>query len=147
MKAVIPSIRRRYGRLEHWAPLAYRYVVRINPVTVVETETFVRQADAVWTEAERTEFIDYIARNPTVGDLMPQSGGVRKVRWRREGSGKRGGVRVIYFFMDLDAPLFLLMIYAKAARSALSPDARRAVKALAGRLRQARAARKARRTA
>ncbi|MGH7084196.1 MAG: addiction module toxin RelE, partial [Acetobacteraceae bacterium] len=63
------------------------------PLTVVETPLFVRQADDVWTEAERQEFVDYIARNPEAGDVIPDTGGVRKVRWRRQGMGKRGGVR------------------------------------------------------
>lgn len=129
------------------APVAYRRFVRSNPVTVVEMETFVRQAAAVWTDLERMEFIDYIARNPTDGDLIPQSGGVRKVRWGRQGTGKRGGVRVIYYYMDLDAPLYLLLIYAKAARTDLSPDAKRAVKTLADRLKRAHSAKTARRTA
>jgi hypothetical protein len=64
------------------------------PVSVVETPQFVRQADDVWSDDERHEFVDYIARNPEVGDVIPETGGVRKVRWRRQGTGKRGGVRV-----------------------------------------------------
>jgi hypothetical protein len=80
------------------------------PLTVVETPQFVRQAEAVWSDEEQQEFVDYIARNPQVGDEIPETGGVRKVRWRRRGMGKRGGVRVIYFYHDLLMPLFLLMI-------------------------------------
>jgi mRNA-degrading endonuclease RelE of RelBE toxin-antitoxin system len=108
-----------------------------RPITIAETSVFVRQAAGRWTEDERSEFIDFIARNPDAGDLIPQSGGVRKVRWRRSGSGKRGGVRVIYFYHDPDMPLYLLMIYAKARRDDLSPDARRAVQGLVGQLKQA----------
>jgi hypothetical protein len=67
----------------------------------------------------------------------PETGGVRKVRWSREGSGKRGGVRVIYFYYRADVPLYLLMVYAKARREDLSPDAKRAVQALAARIKQA----------
>jgi hypothetical protein len=59
------------------------------PVSVVETPQFVRQADDVWSDDERHEFVDYIARNPEVGDVIPETGGVRKVRWRRQGTGKR----------------------------------------------------------
>jgi hypothetical protein len=51
-----------------------------RPITVAETTVFLRQAADVWTEEERTEFIDFIARNPEAGDLIPQSGRVRKVR-------------------------------------------------------------------
>jgi hypothetical protein len=57
----------------------------------------VRQAEQVWTDAEREEFVNFIAGKPEAGDLIPETGGVRKVRWGRGGSGKRGGARVIYF--------------------------------------------------
>ena len=70
------------------------------PITVVELPLFQRLAAAVWDDTEREEFVDFIARNPAAGDLIPGAGGVRKVRWRRQGMGKRGGARVIYFHHD-----------------------------------------------
>ena len=84
--------------------------MRTRPVTVAETAVFMRQAGALWTDDESFEFVDFIARNPEAGDLIPASGGVRKVRWGRHGSGKRGGVRVIYFYHDPGMPLYLLMV-------------------------------------
>ncbi len=108
-----------------------------RPITVAETAVFMRQAADVWTDEERSAFVDFIARNPEAGDLIPESGGVRKVRWGRQGSGKQGGVRVIYFYQRSDVPLYLLMIYAKARREDLSPDAKRVVQALAARLKRA----------
>ena len=111
--------------------------MRTRPVTVAETAVFMRQAGALWTEDERFEFVDFIARNPEAGDLIPASGGIRKVRWGRRGSGKRGGVRIIYFHHDPEMPLYLLMIYAKARRDDLSPDARRTVQGLVARLKAA----------
>lgn len=96
-----------------------------------------RQAGAVWTDDERHGLVDFIARNPEVGDLIPGSGGVRKVRWGRQGSGRRGGVRVIYFYHDPAMPIYLLMVYAKARRDDLSPDARRTVQGLVARLKAA----------
>lgn len=98
---------------------------------------FLRQATQVWDHDEHAAFVDFIAQNPESGDVIPGSGGVRKVRWSRQGTGKRGGVRVIYFYHDLAMPLYLLMVYAKAQRDDLSPDARRAVQTLVARLRQA----------
>ena len=117
--------------------MAYIAQMRTRPVTVAETAVFLRQAGALWTEDEGFEFVDFIARNPEAGDLIPGSGGVRKVRWGRRGSGKRGGVRVIYFYHDPVMPLYLLMIYAKAQRDDLSPDARRTVQTLVARLKEA----------
>lgn len=84
--------------------------------TVVETPTFSRQADAVWTARERDAFIDFIAENPDAGDVIPGADGARKVRWQRSGSGMRGGVRVIYFHLVADEVVLLVMVYAKAER-------------------------------
>ncbi|MDO9386538.1 MAG: hypothetical protein Q7T65_07525 [Thiobacillus sp.] len=65
--------------------------------TAIETDIFVRAAAQVWTDSERVAFIDWLAANPDAGDVIPGSGGCRKVRWTRPGMGKRGGARVIYF--------------------------------------------------
>jgi hypothetical protein len=64
--------------------------------TVRETKTFKRQADKIWSEEERLEFISYLASDPTVGDVRPKAEGARKVRWTVKGSDKSSGVRVIY---------------------------------------------------
>jgi hypothetical protein len=90
-----------------------------------------RQAASVWDEAEHDAFVTFIASHPTAGDVIPDTGGVRKIRWMRAGSGKRGGARVIYFFHDAGRPLYLLMVYAKARREDLTPDEKRTVRALA----------------
>ena len=100
-------------------------------LTVAETPLFVRQAEAIWDDRERESFVDFIAANPEAGDVIPETGGVRKVRWARAGTGKRGGARVIYFYYDASRPLYLLMVYAKARRENLTPDERRAVRKLA----------------
>lgn len=100
-------------------------------ITVAETPLFVRQAEALWSEAEREEFVDYIAHNPEAGDLIPDTGGVRKVRWRLAGAGKRGGVRVVYFYADPDRPLYLLMVYAKSRKEDLSAVEKSTLRSLA----------------
>jgi hypothetical protein len=81
--------------------------------TVAETPVFIRYASEVWTEAERQEFISFIAANPLAGDLIRGSGGCRKVRWSRGGMGKRGGARIIYFLTE-DETIWLLIVYTKA---------------------------------
>jgi hypothetical protein len=106
------------------------------PISVVELPLFLRQAADVWDEAERREFVDYIARNPEAGDLIPETGGVRKVRWRRQGMGKRGGTRVIYFYHDAQIPIFLIMVYAKAEREDMTSDEKKQVRALATAVKQ-----------
>jgi hypothetical protein len=82
--------------------------------TVVETLLFQKQWPLYWTEEERGEFAAHIAENPDAGNVVPGSGGIRKVRWRRAGSGKSGGVRVIYFTRTVEEEIVLLTLYAKS---------------------------------
>jgi hypothetical protein len=84
--------------------------------TIAETPTFVTEADKLWTEKERLEFLVWLAGNPEAGDVIPGSGGCRKVRWSRSGTGKRGGVRVIYFTRLASGEIWLLLVYAKSVR-------------------------------
>ena len=85
--------------------------------TVIETPTFQRQADKLWTQVERFEFIDWIAANPLSGDVIPGADGARKVRWSRSGSGKSSGARVIYFNLTEREVVLLVAAYAKADRA------------------------------
>ena len=82
--------------------------------TVVETFLFQRQWPLYWTEEERGAFAAYIVEHPTAGDVVPGSGGIRKVRWGRAGLGKSGGVRVIYFTRTAEGQVVLLTLYAKS---------------------------------
>lgn len=89
--------------------------------TVIETPTFQKQADAIWSTREREAFIDFIAENPDAGDVISGADGARKVRWQRQGTGKRGGVRVIYFHLVGDEVVLLVVVYAKAGRANVKP--------------------------
>ncbi len=83
-------------------------------LTSVETLLFQKQWPVYWTEEERGAFASYLANNPEAGDVVPESGGMRKIRWSRAGSGKSGGVRVIYYTRLACGQLVLLTLYAKA---------------------------------
>ena len=83
-------------------------------LTVVETLLFQRQWPLYWTEEQRGEFASFVAEHPAAGDVVPGSGGIRKVRWSRAGSGKSGGVLVIYFTRTAEGEVVLLTLYAKA---------------------------------
>ncbi|WP_418132669.1 type II toxin-antitoxin system RelE/ParE family toxin [Variovorax sp. 375MFSha3.1] len=91
-------------------------------LTVVETPTFQKLWPNYWTEEERDEFAAYISENPDAGDPVQRSGGVRKVRWSRAGSGKSGGVRVVYFNRQKPGEIVLLLIYAKANLDSISGE-------------------------
>jgi mRNA-degrading endonuclease RelE of RelBE toxin-antitoxin system len=75
------------------------------PMTVVETPFFLRKAAGVLTEGEREQLVAFVAANPEAGDVIPESGGVRKFRWAAKGKGKSGGARVIYYFHNEALPV------------------------------------------
>lgn len=102
--------------------------------TVAETPTFSRQADKLFDENERRQLIDFLAVNPTAGDEIPGTGGVRKLRFGALGRGKRGGARVIYYFGGTEMPIYALLAYAKSARTDLTSTERRTVSTLAAAL-------------
>ena len=82
--------------------------------TIIETEIFKRYADSIWSDGERQQFITWLAANPLAGDVIPGSGGLRKVRWSRSGMGKRGGTRIIYYNALSEGYIWLLIAYTKA---------------------------------
>jgi len=82
--------------------------------TVVETPEYLSAAkNAKMTDAEREDAVDFLAANPEAGDIMPGTGGCRKVRIAKEGKGKRGGYRVITYYSSKDEPVFLLTVISK----------------------------------
>ena len=87
--------------------------------TIIETPTFAADARDLWSEDERGAFCAWIAGNPEAGAVIPGSGGCRKVRWARSGTGKRGGVRVIYFTRLANGEIWLLVMYAKSVRGSI----------------------------
>lgn len=66
-------------------------IARMVPVTVVETPGFLSATSKLMDDEERALLVDYLAYNPSAGDLIPGTGGIRKLRWGLEGRGKRGG--------------------------------------------------------
>lgn len=82
--------------------------------TVIETPIFQRYAAEVWNNLEREAFITWIAAHPDAGDVIPQTNGLRKVRWSRTGMGKRGGARIIYYNRLENGHIWLLIVYTKA---------------------------------
>lgn len=96
--------------IDGYAPRAYP--LSCSPSS--KPSLFQKQWPLYWTEEERGEFAAYISAHPKAGDVVPESGGLRKVRWKRTGSGKSGGVRVIYFTHTEQGDLVLLTLYAKA---------------------------------
>jgi hypothetical protein len=89
----------------------------------------------------------HLARDPEAGDVIPGSGGFRKLRWpdRRRGKGKRGGLRVIYYYLASDTQVWLITVYDKDETADLTSAERRALKsAIDEELRQRAVSRRAR---
>lgn len=85
-------------------------------LTIIESPLFSKLWPDYWIEDERGEFAAFIANHPDAGDVIPGTGGCRKIRWSRAGSGKRGGVRVIYTAHLKSGAVVLLVIYAKSVQ-------------------------------
>lgn len=93
-------------------------------ITVVETRLFADKAEKLLSVAEKDELINFLAVNPESGDLIPGTGGVRKLRFAAEGRGKRAGVRVIYYYYNVKNPILLFTVFGKNEKSDLTQKER-----------------------
>lgn len=84
--------------------------------TIAETDDFILDSKKIWTEDERMAFFEYLSKNPLQGDVIPKTGGLRKIRWSAKNTGKRGGARVIYYNVLDNGYIVCVMIYAKAVK-------------------------------
>ncbi len=97
-------------------------------ITLIESPIFTKLWPDYWSEDERGEFSVWLAENPDAGDVVPGSGGIRKVRWARKGQGKRGGVRIIYFSESTKGLIWLLTIYSKSSKENIPAHILKALK-------------------
>lgn len=82
-------------------------------MVIVETSIFTRQVQALLTDEEYRDLQTALVNRPQLGSVIPGSGGLRKMRWALRGKGKRGGVRVIYYWPVSQEQLLMLFIYPK----------------------------------
>ena len=92
---------------------------------VLETSVFSRQADAHLSLADREDLIGVLSFEPAAGVIVPGLGGIRKLRFAPSGRGKRGGYRVIYYWLDDDAPVLALLLYGKNEQANPTPQQRK----------------------
>lgn len=95
--------------------------------TVVETPSYLKVAEVIFSEAERENVVAMVASVPECGEVMQGTGGFRKVRVGRAGMGKRGGARVIYIFRNESFPVFLITAYPKNEKDNLTKGERNAL--------------------
>jgi hypothetical protein len=110
----------------------------------IEAPIFSRYVSDYLADDEYRELQSQLAAHPELGDLMPGTGGFRKLRWRdaRRGKGRRGGLRIIYYFFLADQQIWLMTLYDKDEASDLTSKQKKALKnALDAELQARRAAR------
>ncbi|MBV9576699.1 MAG: type II toxin-antitoxin system RelE/ParE family toxin [Gammaproteobacteria bacterium] len=105
-------------------------------ITIIEFPSFSGQVGGSISSTERDQLIDFLARQPEVGDEIPGTGGIRKLRWAGKGKGKRGGLRIIYYFYNETAPVFLLTVYGKGEQEDLTSDQKKKLMSLAKALKE-----------
>lgn len=86
----------------------------------IEDDGFLKRRRGLVDDDELFALMDWMAVHPDAGKVIPGSGGLRKVRWAAKGHGKRGGVRVIYFWWMADDRILLLDVYAKGKQEDLT---------------------------
>ncbi|MDF1654039.1 MAG: type II toxin-antitoxin system RelE/ParE family toxin [Coxiellaceae bacterium] len=104
-------------------PVAYN----VNMV-FKETSIFTKLIQLVMSDEEYTKLQEILVDNPKKGDVIKGSGGLRKIRWKASGKGKRSGVRVIYYHLDVNEQVFMLYAYKKNEQSDLTKTQLRVLK-------------------
>ena len=91
----------------------------------VEFPNFTKRVTELLSDEEYRRLQAALIANPQLGDLIRGTGGLRKARWAAHGRGKRGGVRVIYYWVTKRHQMLMLLIYPKNARDDLTADERK----------------------
>ncbi len=86
----------------------------------IETSVFTRQITQLLTDAEYEQLQRVLLLWPLAGDLIKHSGGLRKLRYKAKGKGKRGGIRVVYYYLTEDEKIFMLYAYPKGRKDDLN---------------------------
>ncbi len=89
---------------------------------IIETSIFTRQVQSLLTDDEYRQLQTALINRPDMGDIIPGSSGIRKVRWALAGRGKRGGVRTIYYWSVRKDQILMLLMYAKNEQDNLTND-------------------------
>ncbi|MCH8156621.1 MAG: type II toxin-antitoxin system RelE/ParE family toxin [Nitrospinae bacterium] len=99
-------------------------------MVVIETLGFTRRVTEFLSDDEYTALQWFLCNKLTAGDVIQRSGGARKMRWKQKGRGKKGGLRVIYFYHSGEDELWMLALYAKSKQEDLSASDKKIVKRL-----------------
>jgi hypothetical protein len=109
--------------LARTAPLAY-----IGRMLIIETPIFTRRIQHLLSDEQYRAVQEQVVARPDAGDVIPGSGGLRKLRWAMAGHGKRGGLRIIYYWARAADQILMLFVYPKPEREDLTPAQLRQLK-------------------
>lgn len=87
---------------------------------IFETSVFSKQITRLISDEDYQQLQRVLVINPLAGALIKNSGGLRKLRWRSKGTGKSGGIRVIYYYVTVDNQIFMLVAYEKSKKDDLT---------------------------
>ena len=88
---------------------------------IIETSVFTRKIKELLADDDYAELQFALIQQPELGDIIPRSGGLRKIRRAGSGRGKRGGIRVIYYWQVSESQIVMLLAYAKNEQDNLTP--------------------------
>ncbi len=100
---------------------------------IIETNIFTRLIKKLMTDDEYRKLQEVLIKTPDAGDIIKGSGGLRKIRWKLQGSGKSGGVRVIYYWVVKDDHIRMLYVYPKGKQADITTEQVRNLKKIIGR--------------
>ncbi len=104
----------------------------MRDITITELPPFSKKVAKILNPNELAALRGYLAQHPDKGDVIPGTGGLRKLRWATTGKGKRGGARVIYYYFVTGASLFLMTCYKKSDREDLTADEKKQLRRILG---------------
>ena len=99
-------------------------------MVIIETPVFTRRVLDALTDDEYSELQQFVAAYPETGDIIPGSHGLRKLRWTMSGKGKRGGTRIIYYWLKPKDTILMLFVFKKNERSDLTKDQLKSLKTM-----------------
>lgn len=97
---------------------------------IIETDVFTRRIKELMSDDDYRALQEALVHRPDLGAVIQGTGGLRKVRWKLEGRGKRGGVRTIYYWMQADNQIYMLYVYPKNEQEELTTDQKKALKTI-----------------
>ena len=106
-------------------------------ITVLQLPRFKAEATALIGADGIESLAVYLMNRPDAGDMIPGSGGVRKLRWAAKGKGKRGGARIIYLYVVIAGRIYLIRCYAKNVKTDLTADEKKSLRQIAAHLKGA----------